>query len=26
VSRWRNYEPWLGEFRRLLPEEPAAPR
>jgi len=24
VSRWRNYEPWLGEFRRLLPEEPAA--
>lgn len=19
-ERWRNYEPWLGEFRRLLPE------
>lgn len=20
VARWRNYEAWLGEFRRLLPE------
>ncbi len=20
VERWRRYEPWLGEFRRLLPE------
>jgi len=19
VERWRRYEPWLGEFRRLLP-------
>jgi hypothetical protein len=22
VERWRRYEPWLGEFRRLLPETP----
>ena len=20
VERWRHYEPWLGEFRRLLPD------
>jgi len=20
VERWRRYEPWLGEFRRLLLE------
>jgi hypothetical protein len=20
VERWRNYEPWLGELRGLLPE------
>jgi tetratricopeptide (TPR) repeat protein len=20
VERWRNYEPWLGEFRQLLPQ------
>ena len=24
VARWRHYEPWLGEFRRLLPAEAAA--
>ncbi|HLG88962.1 MAG TPA: sulfotransferase [Alphaproteobacteria bacterium] len=21
VERWRNYEPWLGEFRKLLPAD-----
>jgi tetratricopeptide (TPR) repeat protein len=21
LARWRRYEPWLGEFRRLLPEK-----
>jgi hypothetical protein len=21
VERWRNYEPWLGELRRLMPED-----
>jgi tetratricopeptide (TPR) repeat protein len=26
VARWRHYEPWLGEFRRLLPVDPAASR
>ena len=24
VARWRHYETWLGEFRRLLPVESAA--
>jgi hypothetical protein len=22
VERWRNYEPWLGELRELLPTDP----
>jgi tetratricopeptide (TPR) repeat protein len=22
VERWRNYEPWLGELRQLLPDPP----
>jgi hypothetical protein len=22
VERWRNYEPWLGELRQLVPENP----
>ena len=21
VARWKNYEPWLGAFRELMPEE-----
>jgi tetratricopeptide (TPR) repeat protein len=25
VSRWRNYEPWLGELRELLPPEDQGP-
>lgn len=24
VGRWRNYQPWLGEFRALLPEDSSA--
>ena len=24
VERWRRYEPWLGEFRELLPAKAAA--
>ena len=23
VARWRHYEPWLGEFRRLMPSLPS---
>ena len=23
VERWRHYEPWLGELRRLLPADRA---
>jgi tetratricopeptide (TPR) repeat protein len=25
VERWRRYEPWLGEFRELMPEPAADP-
>ena len=24
IARWRNYEPWLGELRQLLPADEAA--
>jgi hypothetical protein len=26
VERWRNYEPWLGELRQLLPSSAPSDR